>query len=86
MSTIFVAVTLLLLGGAAANAACTCQCVDRQMQPLCDSAISPPIVCKPAVCPPPRPAVARPVVAPEGCRQARVCDGDRNCRWELVCR
>ena len=86
MPTIFVALTLLLLGGTAANAACTCQCVDGQMQPLCDDAfVNKPIVCKPAICPPPRPAVSRPVIAPEGCRQARVCDGGSNCRWELVC-
>jgi hypothetical protein len=86
MRTIFVALTLLL-GGAAANAACTCRCVDGQMQPLCDDAfVNRPIVCKPAVCRPPRPAVARPVVAPSECRQARVCDGGRDCRWELVCR
>ena len=85
MSTIFVALTLLLLGGTAANAACTCQCVDGRIQPLCDGAINPPIVCKPTVCPVLKPVVTRPIVAPEGCRQARVCDGGRDCRWELVC-
>jgi hypothetical protein len=86
MPTIFVALTLLLLGGTAANAACTCQCVDGRMQPLCDDAfVNRPVVCKPAVCPVLKPVVAPPTVAPSGCRQARVCDGDRNCRWELVC-
>jgi hypothetical protein len=82
MPTIFVALTLLLLGGTA----CSCQCVDGQMQRLCDDAINRPVVCKPAVCSVLKPAVAPPVVAPSGCRQARVCDRDRNCRWELVCR
>jgi hypothetical protein len=85
MPTIVFALTLLLLGGTAANAACTCQCVDGQMQRLCDDAINRPVVCKPAVCPVLKPTVAPPVVAPSGCRQARVCDRDRNCRWELVC-
>ena len=88
MPAILIALTLLLLGGTAANAACTCQCVDGQFQPICDGTVSPPIVCKPTVCRPPRPAIAPPVIAPAGCRQARVCeqDGKSNCRWELVCR
>ena len=64
----------------------TIRSYDGQVQPLCDDVINRPIVCKPAVCPPPRPAVAPPVIAPSGCRQARVCDGGRDCRWELVCR
>lgn len=90
MPTIFVALTLLLLGATAANAACTCRCVDGQMQRLCDDAfnrpsINRPIICKPAVCSILKPAVALPIVAPEGCRQARVCDRRGNCRWELVC-
>jgi hypothetical protein len=85
MPTIFAALTLLLLGGAAGNAACTCRCVDGQMQALCESLIDPPKVCKPAVCRVLKPAVAPPVVAPSGCRQARVCNRGRDCRWELVC-
>jgi len=47
--------------------------------------IDPPKVCKPTVCRVLKPAVAPPVVAPSGCRQARVCGGRRDCRWELVC-
>jgi hypothetical protein len=87
MPTIFVALTLLLLGGTAANAACTCQCVDGRMQPLCDDAfVNRPVVCKPAVCPVLKPVVTPPIIAPAGCRQARVCDRDGSCRWELVCR
>ena len=85
MPTIFVALTLFLLGGTAANAACTCRCVDGQMQSLCDDLINRPVVCKPTVCRVLKPAVAPPIVAPSECRQARVCDRDRNCRWELVC-
>jgi hypothetical protein len=92
MPTILVALTLLLLGGTAANAACTCQCVEGRMQPLCDNdvnrpSVNRPIVCKPTVCPVLKPAVTPPIIVPEGCRQARVCDGDggRECRWELVC-
>lgn len=85
MPTIFVALTLLLLGGTAGNAACTCKCVDGQMQLLCDDVINRPLVCKTAVCPVLKPAVASPVVAPSGCRQARVCGRGRDCKWELVC-
>lgn len=44
------ALTILLFGGAA-NAACTCQCVNGQMQPLCQSSIDLPPICPPTICP-----------------------------------
>ena len=34
-----------------ANADCTCQCVNGQMQPLCSSAIDLPPICPPTICP-----------------------------------
>jgi len=37
MRSVIFAFTLLLLGSATANAGCTCQCVDGQMQPLCEN-------------------------------------------------
>jgi hypothetical protein len=81
----------LLIGGSAANAACTCMCVDGRMQPLCDGVIDPPRVCPPTVCRPPKPSVA-PVIPPNlltlggsQCKQAQVCDPSGKCAWEQVC-
>jgi hypothetical protein len=83
---------LLLIGGSAAEAACTCQCVDGQIQPVCDSGINRPMVCPPTVCRPPEPSVA-PVIPPNvqslggsECKQAQVCDASGKCTWEQVCR
>jgi hypothetical protein len=75
-----------------AEAACTCQCVNGQMQPLCSSAIDVPPICPPTVCPIMAPSIAPiapPTIPPAGttaCRQARVCDQFGNCRWQEVCR
>jgi hypothetical protein len=92
MGSVLFALALLLIGGSAAEAACTCQCVNGQMQPVCDSAINPPMVCPPAVCRPPKPSVA-PVIPPNvmglggsECEQAQVCDASGKCTWEQVCR
>ncbi len=88
---IFAVACAVLLVGGDAQAACTCQCVDGQMQPLCGSAIDLPPICPPAVCGPAAPSIAPinpPTVPPLGtssCRQARVCDQFGNCRWQQVC-
>lgn len=86
----------LLLGAALwippAHAACTCQCVNGSMQPLCDSAIGIPPICPQVVCPIGMPGIApiqSPVIPPigtSGCRQAQVCDPYGNCRFQSVCR
>lgn len=73
-------------------AGCTCQCVDGEMQPLCDSTIDLEPICPPAVCPIASPSIAPiqpPTLPPLGtssCRQARLCDNFGNCRWQEVCR
>jgi hypothetical protein len=92
MRSVLFALTLSLMGAGAANAACTCLCVDGRMQPLCDGIIDPPKICPPTVCPIPKPSVA-PVVPrtlyPFGgtqCRQAQICDTSGKCEWEQVCR
>lgn len=92
MRSVLFALALLLIGGSAAEAACTCRCVDGQMQPVCDSGINPPQVCSPTVCRPPKPSVA-PVIPPNvlllggsECKQAQVCDRSGKCTWEQVCR
>ncbi len=83
---------MVLLPGSAANAACTCQCVDGQMQPLCESAIDLPPICPATICPiaPPSMAPLKPPVLPplgtSQCRQAQVCDSVGNCQWQQVCR
>jgi hypothetical protein len=90
MRSVLFALALLSIGGSAAEAACACQCVDGQMQPVCDSGINRPMVCPPTVCRPPRPSVA-PVIPPlplggSQCKQAQVCDAAGKCTWEQVCR
>ncbi len=89
---------LLVVAGSAvspsdsAGASCTCECVDGHMQPLCDSAINSAPICPPRLCPLPIPSLAPlnpPTLPPLGtsaCREARVCDGFGNCRWQQVCR
>ncbi len=100
MRSVLFALTLLLIGGSAAllidigaaNAACACLCVDGQLQPVCDDGIYKPMVCRPAICKPPKPSVA-PVIPPNvqglggtECKQAQVCDTQGKCAWEQVCR
>ena len=92
MRSVIFAFTLLLLGGAAANAGCTCQCVDGQMQPLCGSSMDLPPLCPPTICPlaPPSIAPLNPLTLPplgtSQCGQAQVCDRSGNCRWQQGCR
>ena len=89
-----IAVCALLFGGvfSTAEAACTCQCVDGQMQPLCSSVMDLPPICPPTICSPlPAPTIAPlmpPTLPPLGtssCRQAQICDNYGNCRWQQVC-
>lgn len=82
---------LLPLSFSAANAACTCRCVDGQVQPLCDKATDARPLCPATLCPLPAPSVAplsSPTLPPLGtsrCRQAQVC-GPSGCGWQEVCR
>lgn len=91
MRYVLFALAFWLLGGAAANAACTCQCVNGQLQPLCESAIDQPPVCAPTICPivaPSLPPLPFPVLPPLGtsqCRQAQICDTQGKCQWQQVC-
>jgi hypothetical protein len=84
-------VGLALLLSAPAEASCTCQCVDGEMQPLCSSSIDIPPICPPRICPIAGPSIAPinpPTIPPLGtssCRQARICDPYGNCRWQQVC-
>jgi hypothetical protein len=86
------AILLLGINIETADAACVCQCVDGEMQPLCQSSIDLPPICPPAVCPIAPPSVTPinpPTLPPLGtsqCRQARVCDAFGNCQWQQVCR
>ncbi len=81
---------ILRAGGA--EASCTCECVDGHTQPLCDSAIGLAPICPPRVCPLPSPSLAPldpptlPPIGTSACREAQVCDGFGNCRWQQVCR
>ena len=86
-----VSVCVALLLGAHAEASCTCQCVDGEMQPLCSSSIDIPPICPPRICPLAVPSIEPinppkiPPVGTSSCRQARICDQFGNCRWQQVC-
>jgi hypothetical protein len=92
MRSVIFAFTLLLLGSATANAACTCQCVDGQMQPLCENSMELPPLCPLAICPltprsiaPLNPRTLSPLGTSQ-CQQAQVCDRSGNCLWQQACR
>ena len=91
-SDVFMAVVLLLLSLAPqAQAACTCQCVNGTLRPLCSSPMDlQPTNCM-GFCPMTAPSLpsVTPTVPPLGtgvCEQARVCDRSGNCRSQRVCR
>ncbi len=85
------ALLFLALNTERADAECVCQCVDGQMQPLCQSSIDVPPICPAAVCPIAAPSIApvKPAIIPpigtSQCRQARVCDTFGHCQWQQVC-
>jgi hypothetical protein len=84
------ALTFMMIG-TSAKAECTCECVNRQMQPLCEDAMDMPPICPPTICPIAAPSITpipTPMVPPIGtsrCQPERVCDTFGNCRWETVC-
>lgn len=90
-ATIIIGALLSLLWSTQTNAGCLCQCVNGQMQPLCDNSIEIPPICPPVICPIAPPSIAPiqpPTIPPLGtsfCRQAQVCDTYGNCRWQQVC-
>jgi hypothetical protein len=92
MTRLLVFIVGMMLASTSAYAGCACQCVNGEMQPLCDSAIDLPPICPPTICgiaPPSIPPIAAPILPPLGtsyCRQAQVCDTWGNCRWQQVCR
>ena len=76
----------------AVQAGCTCQCVNGEIQPLCNSALDIPPICMPTICPIMMPSIAPiempriPLIGTSSCRQARICDQWGNYRWQEVCR
>ncbi len=85
-------ISVLALSAGTADAGCTCQCVNGQMRPLCDSSMEIPPICPPTICPIMSPSIAPinpPTIPPIGtsqCQQAQVCDSFGNCRWQQICR
>ena len=75
------------------SAACTCECVNGQMKPLCERALDLPPICPPKICPIVPPSIAPiqpPKIPPIGtkeCRQAQVLNPVTNrYEWKEVCR
>src|ERR1700722_20344086 len=80
----------LVAGFSTAHAECVCECVNGQVQPLCENAIDLAPICSPTICPIMSPSIAPiqpPTIPPIGtssCQEARVCDSDGNCSWQQV--
>lgn len=79
----------MLLAPIAAQAACTCQCVNGRVQPICERPLDLPPICSPRICPIETPSV-RPLDLPQlpplgttNCKQQRVYNDDKG-RWEWV--
>ena len=91
MRTLLATVALLLIAITESDAACTCQCVNGEMQPLCSSSIDLVPICPPTICPLAMPSIAPlapltlPPLGTTSCRMAQVCDAFGNCRWQQVC-
>lgn len=73
MRTIFVLLGLVLMV-TSARAGCSCQCVNGQMQALCESAIDIRPICPPTICgivPPSIRPIETPMIPPIGTRSCR---------------
>jgi hypothetical protein len=90
MRSLLIGILFLMVAGSA-HASCVCQCVDGQMQPICQSSIDLPPICPASICPIAAPSTAPinpatlPPLGTSQCRQARVCDTSGHCQWQQVC-
>ncbi len=76
----------------AGHAACSCTCVNGQVQAICESAIDLRPICSPQICPLVPPSIAplqTPMVPPVGtshCRQVQAIDRySGQYQWRTVC-
>lgn len=88
-----IVVLVIFLAPAAAYGACSCRCVDGEMQAICASAIDLPPICPPAVCPLVPPQIEpigraqSPPLGTTSCRQRQVLDPvTRRYEWRTLCR
>lgn len=85
--------TVLAFSTTPSEARCTCQCVNGQMQPLCESSIDLPPICPPTICPiqtpsiAPLPSLGIPPLGTTRCRQVQVFNQySMRYEWREVCR
>ncbi len=75
-----------------AGATCRCLCVDGRMQPICERKTEIAPLCPLTLCPSRRVQMAPlgplmlPPLGTSKCRQAWVCNSDRKCAWQSLCR
>jgi hypothetical protein len=83
---------LLILAAPQSKAACTCQCVNGQMRPLCSSPFEIPPICPPTMCgivPPMVQPIQPPTLPPLGtqsCRMVQVQNPWGGFEWRQICR
>ena len=72
--------------GAAAEAGCTCACVDGNVTPSCTSLLDIPPICPMRTCTQPtvRPPVG--IINRRACTDTKICDPYGHCEWKPVCR
>jgi hypothetical protein len=92
MARLILAVVFGVVFTVSAEAACACQCVDGEMQPLCTSSIDVPPICAMMVCSlaPPSVAPIQPMQLPplgtSECAQHQVFNpAIRQYEWRTVC-
>ena len=74
-------------------AACSCQCVNGQMQPICNNSMDMPPMCPPTMCPMTPPSVApispstMPPLGTSQCSNEQVLNQyTRQYEWKRICR
>lgn len=90
----FVFSAFMLFGAlSAANAACSCECVNGQVQAICENAMDLQPICPPKVCPITPPSIAplqMPSLPPLGtsqCSQEQVYNSMKGrYEWQEICR
>jgi hypothetical protein len=76
---------LVMVHSTVADAGCSCQCVDGQMQPACTSAFEVPPICALRTCPFGPTLAPPPIGGRSSCAQAQSCDSYGHCVWKQVC-
>ena len=89
---LLIALTFLMLNSGPAYAACTCQCVNGTVTPICSSTLDMPPICSPAICPITPPSIAPinplriPPIGTSSCSMKQVYNNHTGqYEWKQIC-